>query len=69
MPDHAISLATLIFASLAGVGSVVRCYQNYKFHRWHRRQARDQARAQEALANSIAQKRPYLPPTDLSTDT
>ena len=30
MPDAA-ALATLIFAAIAGIGSVVRCYQNQRY--------------------------------------
>ena len=38
MPDHAMSLATLIFASLAGVGSLIRVLQNERvWRRCHKR--------------------------------
>jgi hypothetical protein len=37
MPDHAISIATLVFACMAGVGSLVRCYQNLLMYRLHKR--------------------------------
>jgi hypothetical protein len=36
MPDL-IALATLIFAAMAGIGSVVRCYQNRRYRRWIQR--------------------------------
>jgi hypothetical protein len=39
MLEHATPLATLIFAAMAGIGSVVRVYQNerlYRFHKKHR---------------------------------
>jgi hypothetical protein len=29
--DNAMALATLIFAAMAGIGSVVRCYQNQRY--------------------------------------
>ena len=31
MPDHAISIATLMFAAMAGIGSVIRVLQNERF--------------------------------------
>jgi hypothetical protein len=31
MVDNAMALATLIFAAMAGIGSVVRCYQNQRY--------------------------------------
>jgi hypothetical protein len=34
MPDHAISIAALLFAAMAGVGSVVRTIQNFHHHRF-----------------------------------
>ena len=37
MPDHAISIATRMFAAMAGIGSVIRVLQNERFYRWHRR--------------------------------
>jgi hypothetical protein len=40
MPDLWVALATLIFAGMAGVGSVVRCYQNQRYWRWVQRQAK-----------------------------
>jgi len=39
MPDAA-ALATLIFAVMAGFGSVVRCYQNQRYARWEQRNHR-----------------------------
>jgi hypothetical protein len=40
MHDTTLALATLIFAAMAGVGSVVRVLQNYSFHKWHKKQAK-----------------------------
>ena len=37
MPDHAISIATRMFAAMAGIGGVIRVLQNERFYRWHRR--------------------------------
>jgi hypothetical protein len=35
--SDAAALTTLIFAAMAGIGSVVRCYQNERYWRWVQR--------------------------------
>jgi hypothetical protein len=35
--DNALSVATLIFAGLAGIGSLVRIYQNLLMYRLHKK--------------------------------
>jgi hypothetical protein len=35
--NTAIALATLIFAALAGIGSLIRVYQNRRPYRFHKR--------------------------------
>jgi hypothetical protein len=42
-----IDWLTLIFAAVAAVGSVVRVYQNFHFHCWHKKQAK---KADEEIA-------------------
>ncbi len=37
MHGTTLALATLIFAAMAGIGSVVRVFQNERSHRWHTR--------------------------------
>ncbi len=37
MHDTTLALATLIFAAMAGIGSVVRVLQNERAYRWHTR--------------------------------
>jgi hypothetical protein len=39
IPD-ATALATLIFAAMAGIGSVVICYQNQRYWPWAQRNHR-----------------------------
>jgi hypothetical protein len=40
MMDNPTAWATLIFAAMAGIGSVVRVYQNERFWRSHRKHSR-----------------------------
>jgi hypothetical protein len=40
MMTEATALATLIFAAMVGIGSVVRCYQNQQYWRWVQRNHR-----------------------------
>jgi hypothetical protein len=35
--DASMALATLIFATMAGIGSLIRVYQNERFYRWNKR--------------------------------
>jgi hypothetical protein len=37
MADNATSLATFIFAAMAGIGSLIRVYQNERFYPWNKR--------------------------------
>lgn len=40
MAEDATALATLLFAMLAGIGSVIRCYQNERLWKHHKRTLR-----------------------------
>jgi hypothetical protein len=35
-----MAMATLIFAAMAGIGSLVRVIQNERLYRWHKRNHR-----------------------------
>ena len=37
MAENYTALATLVFAALAGIGSLVRVAQNERYYRWSRR--------------------------------
>jgi hypothetical protein len=51
MAENAVAVTTLIFAAMAGIGSVIRCYQNERFWRWsrngHRKKSRFSKRQQD----------------------
>jgi hypothetical protein len=41
MADNALAVATLVFACLAGVGGLVRIYQNFLMYRLHKKAHED----------------------------
>ncbi len=40
MHDTTLALATLIFAAMAGIGSVVRCYQNQRLWKFYKKRSK-----------------------------
>jgi hypothetical protein len=37
MTSHVLGFATLLFAAMAGLGSVIRILQNRRLYKWHRK--------------------------------